>query len=410
MKSNRFKELDMMRGFAACWVVGVHFWYFNFLPRFFGFSHYLEYERAGNPASTIAKYFPLPFNSVGNIVFDLLNIFFVLGYQGVHIFFIISGFGLAYSRFLKPDESWSIFLRKKFFRLYPTYWILLAVALIIPRLRADLFFGKFDWWSLWRSFIILDKAIPFSWFMFPLIQFYLCFFVLFKLLNKYSIKQFLMTSFVLKVTYTFLILTLAYTDYNVFGPILGDALYPGYLAISRLFEFCLGMAMAKVYASNPTLLINYLTKPVTIALAIIFEILGTLGSVPSLNPKILGIYLPFGVSFYDAFIGFGIFVIVFNLCRKLINFSDLTTRFLTGISHISYELYLTQFIGIIVIPKFIINVVGRGEPSLLTASRGIVLYILIIEICMVNAYLLQQLTNSIASRVRLAMAHFTSGG
>jgi peptidoglycan/LPS O-acetylase OafA/YrhL len=116
------------------------------------------------------------------------------------------------------------------------------------------------------------------------------------------------------------------------------------------------------------------------------------------------------VSFYDAFIGFGIFVIVFNLCRKLINFSDLTTRFLTGISHISYELYLTQFIGIIVIPKFIINVVGRGEPSLLTASRGIILYILIIEICMVNACLLQQLTNSIVSRVRLAMAQFTSGG
>ena len=408
MKYNRFQELDMMRGFAACWVVGIHFWYFNFLPRFFGYSSFLEYQKAGYPASTIAKYFPLPFNSAGNIVFDLLNIFFVLGYQGVHIFLILSGFGLAYSRILKPDESWSIFLSKKFFRLYPTYWILLAVSLIIPRLRADLFFGYFDWWSLWRSFIILDKAIPFSWFMFPLIQFYLCFFVLFKLLHKYSLRQFIMTSFLIKVTYTFLVLILAY-NYKVFSPILGDGLYPGYLAISRLFEFCLGMAMAKVYASNPTLLINYLTKPVTIAIAIIFEILGILGSVPESTPRILGVYLPLGVSFYDAFIGFGIFVIVFNLCRTLIKFSDLTTRFLTGISHISYEIYLTQFIGLIVLPKFFTMVV-RGEPSLLTASRAILLYIFIIEICIVNACLLQQLTNLIASRVRLAMAPFTSGG
>jgi len=406
MKSNRFQELDMMRGFAACWVIGVHFWYFNFLPPFFGYSNFFEYANVVGPATTIAKFFPLPFNSVGNIVFDLLNIFFLLGYQGVHIFFILSGFGLAYSRILKPDENWSIFMRKKFFRLYPTYWILLAVSWIIPRLRSDLFFGYFDWWSFWRSFILLDKAIPFSWFMFPLIQFYLCFFLIFKFLQKFSIKQFILTSFFIKVTYTFLVLMLGF---NLFFPIIGDLAYPGYLAISRLFEFCLGMAMAKVYASNPTLLINYLTKPVTIALAIIFEILGIMGSFKFLNQiKFLGVVLPFGLSFYDAFIGFGLFVIVFNVCRSLIKFSDLTTRFLTGISKISYELYLTQFIGLIVIPKFF-TVVVRGEPSLLTASRAILLYILIIEIGIVNACLLQQLTNSIASRVRLAMAHFTSG-
>jgi peptidoglycan/LPS O-acetylase OafA/YrhL len=197
--------------------------------------------------------------------------------------------------------------------------------------------------------------------------------------------------------------------FNRFPPILGDLNYPGYLAISRSFEFCLGMAMAKVYATNPTLLINYLTKPVTIAVAIILEILGIMGSFEFTNNiKFLGIILPVGLSFYDAFIGFGIFVIVFNICRNLIIFSDLTTRFLTGISRISYELYLTQFIGLIVIPKFF-TVVVRGEPSLLTASRAILLYVLIIEICIVNACLLQQLTNSIASRVRLAMAHFTSG-
>jgi peptidoglycan/LPS O-acetylase OafA/YrhL len=405
MKYNRFQELDMMRGFAACWVVGVHFWSFNFLPPFFGYSNFSEYLKVVGPAPTFAKFFPLPFNSVGNIVFDLLNIFFFLGYQGVHIFFILSGFGLAYSRILKPDESWNTFMIKKFFRLYPTYWILLVVSLIIPWLRSALFYGYFGWWSFWRTWIILDKAIPFSWFMFPLIQFYLCFFLLFKLLHKYSIKQFILTSFSIKVTYTFLVLMLGF---NLFKPIIGDFGYPGYLAISRLFEFCLGMAMAKVYASNPTLLINYLTKPVTIAIAIIFELLGILGSFAFSNPRILGVFLPFGLSFYDAFIGFGIFVIVFNICRKLINFSELITKFLTGISHISYELYLTQFIGLNVQPKFF-TVVVRGEPSLLTASRAILLYILILQICIVNACLLQQLTNSIASRVRLAMAHFTSG-
>jgi peptidoglycan/LPS O-acetylase OafA/YrhL len=198
--------------------------------------------------------------------------------------------------------------------------------------------------------------------------------------------------------------------FNLFRPIIGDFGYPGYLAISRLFEFCLGMAMAKVYASNPNLLINYLTKPVTIALAIIFEILGIMGSLNFANNiKILGVAFPVGMSFYDAFIGFGIFVIVFNTCRNLFKFSELITKFLTEISHISYELYLTQFIGLIIIRKFF-TVLVPGEPLLVSAGRAILVYVLMIQICIVSAVLLQYLTNSIASRVRLAMALFTSGG
>ena len=198
MKYNRFQELDMMRGFAACWVLGVHFWYFNFLPPILGYSNFFEYQKVVGLAPTLAKFFPLPFNSVGNIVVDLLNIFFLLGYQGVHIFFILSGFGLAYSRILKPDESWITFLRKKFFRLYPTYWILVALSLIVPRLSSDLFYGNFGWFAWWKSLIFLDKAIPFSWFMFPLIQFYLCFFLIFKCLQKFSISSLLLLLFLLK--------------------------------------------------------------------------------------------------------------------------------------------------------------------------------------------------------------------
>ena len=50
-----------------------------------------------------------------------------------------------------------------------------------------------------------------------------------------------------------------------------------------------------------------------------------------------------------------------------------------------------------------------GEPLLLSAGRAILVYVLMIQICIVSAVLLQYLTNSLASRVRLAMAHFTSG-
>jgi peptidoglycan/LPS O-acetylase OafA/YrhL len=126
------------------------------------------------------------------------------------------------------------------------------------------------------------------------------------------------------------------------------------------------------------------------------------------NIKILGVTFPVGMSFYDAFMGFCIFVIVFNTCRNLLKFSELITKSLTGISHISYELYLTQFRGLIIIRIFF-TVLVPGEPLLLSAGRAILVYVLMIQICIVSAVLLQYLTNSLASRVRLAMDNFTSG-
>jgi peptidoglycan/LPS O-acetylase OafA/YrhL len=83
----------------------------------------------------------------------------------------------------------------------------------------------------------------------------------------------------------------------------------------------------------------------------------------------------------------------------------LTNRFLTWISHISYELYLTQFIGLIIIRKYFVALV-QGEPPLLSAGRAILVYVLMIQICIVTAFLLQYLTKAIANQVKLAIGMF----
>ena len=49
-----------------------------------------------------------------------------------------------------------------------------------------------------------------------------------------------------------------------------------------------------------------------------------------------------------------------------------------------------------------------GEPLLLSIGRAILVYVLMIQICIVSAFLLQYLTTSLTSRVRLAMDNFTS--
>ncbi|MBE9042273.1 acyltransferase, partial [Oscillatoriales cyanobacterium LEGE 11467] len=53
------------------------------------------------------------------------------GWQGVHIFLILSGFGLAYSS-LKSDRqgNWKPWFYKRFKRIFPAYWI--AVIASVP--------------------------------------------------------------------------------------------------------------------------------------------------------------------------------------------------------------------------------------------------------------------------------------
>ncbi len=396
-KFARFEELDLMRGFAACWIVGLHFWYVNLIPKFLGYKNFFDYIEQFGQAYSIAKFLPLPLTTAGNLLFNSLNSFFILGYQGVHIFFVLSGFGLTYSMVLKPEKSWLNFTHKKFIRIYPTYWLLLIFCILIPWLRFQLFFGYPDFSipSMARSFLLLDKAIPYSWFMFPLIQFYLAFFLLFRLLNKYSMRRFLVGSFLIKFIYTLSILMLSY---YVYPNLLGDGAYPGYIAISRLFEFSLGMVFAKVYVNNPQQLINYLTNIKIIILAIICEFIGILGSFKFTNEiTILNYQIPLGISVYDALIGFGIFVIIFNVVRLIIKFSNLLNTFFSFVSKLSYEFYLTQFISLLIITKLFYLFIPK-ESSLLTSGRSILLYILALNISIFVSLLLQNITNLILKK------------
>jgi peptidoglycan/LPS O-acetylase OafA/YrhL len=90
--SGRFRELDVLRGIAAMTVVFFH------------------YSRHGT------RYF-------SDYPFD-----FWPGEYGVHLFFVISGFVISYT--LERSRSVADFLFSRFSRLYPTYWMALALLFV----------------------------------------------------------------------------------------------------------------------------------------------------------------------------------------------------------------------------------------------------------------------------------------
>lgn len=103
--SGRFRELDMLRGFAALAVVFFH------------------YSRHGT------RYFAaFPFD-------------FWIGKYGVHLFFVISGFVIYYT--LERSRTVADFAMSRFSRLYPTYWTALALVIALDLLRGS----ERIWWN-----------------------------------------------------------------------------------------------------------------------------------------------------------------------------------------------------------------------------------------------------------------------
>ena len=114
----QYKTLDHWRGVAALWVMIFH-----------GFG--TVYNKPLHPLVELVKSVAAP------------------GWLAVHLFFVISGYCIAanvYKLILKQGSSWD-FLKNRFWRLMPTYWLAFIVTIIL-----NLVSSPFNKTNLWESF------------------------------------------------------------------------------------------------------------------------------------------------------------------------------------------------------------------------------------------------------------------
>ncbi|MCW2369205.1 acyltransferase family protein [Sphingobium sp. B11D3D] len=102
---------------------------------------------------------------------------FAFGEAGVHIFFVISGFVMMIS-FLGPRKfSFRDFLMKRFIRIYPVYWLVLAISLLIffaiGRQIHSTGLEFFGVMALWPG--LSPRYISPAWTLSYEVYFYLCF-------------------------------------------------------------------------------------------------------------------------------------------------------------------------------------------------------------------------------------------
>lgn len=305
-----------------------------------------------------------------SFLFQLLKLF---GFLGVEIFFVLSGFligKILIKTFSKPDFSFSdvkVFLKRRWFRTLPNYFLVLIVNIIIAGIIG------YEIESLWKYFFFLQNFskpmlafFPESWslsveewayFLLP----FLLFFVvrIFKVTNKS--KLFLITVIVLLAV--FLFFKISYHIYTSNTTLNQWNISLKAVVIYRLDSILYGVLASWIYCNYP----NFWKKHTVSALAIgcfgllfVFFVIGKL-SLPeaTLDAFLNTIYLPIVSILISLFLPF------LSQWKQEKSFFKKPIVF---ISLISYSIYLLHYSVILQLMKHFVSVddLSQNEHYLFT--------------------------------------------
>ena len=226
------------------------------------------------------------------------------GPLGVGVFILFSGFGLTYSLVKRGgfETSWAIWYRRRLTRLFPVYWLAHLVFLVSPfAVLNDPIDYRFLLSLLGERVYPVDKMffyfVPAWWFLGLLIQLYIVFPLLFKLMQRLGWLKYL----------GLCILLSAGTRYVLTFVVEANGYYAmGAFFVCRLWEFAAGMALGKLMGETPE---------------------GTLGRLLSWRGFFAGVILctlgvvtyqpDFLYSFSDGLMAMGLSVILIHVAYRL---------------------------------------------------------------------------------------------
>ncbi len=207
----------------------------------------------------------------------VLREIFALGWIGVDIFFFISGFGLCAS--LSKNPSVKDFFKRRFFRIIPTWWLILTIGAVygsimelqgFPDSPQDFFYWYtgLGWWT---------GNCSFEWYIPTLLIFYLWA----PFINKCKVKTLWLLMGICMVGAVLL------CYYHIF--------YHVYMSYSRVPDFIFGFICYKMYKSG---------KPFKAKVWLPMTILGIL---------IIGIGTTIKIKYSDLVLGLTIFRVALPL-------------------------------------------------------------------------------------------------
>jgi len=272
--TGRFQWLDSVKGMAVLWIALFHCllaygsgslpWPITFgsLPDFI-----LQCAR-GSVFSGLSC-------GVQGIVVAIIQ----RGAQAVGVFILFSGFGLTYSLVKHGgiESSWAIWYKRRLARLFPVYWLAHLIFLVSPfavlhdpiDYRFLLSFCGDRVYPVDKMFFYL---VPAWWFMGLLIELYIAFPLLYKLMQRVGWVKYLVICILLSSASKYLL-----------GSVLeANGYYEmGAFFMCRLWEFGAGMALGKLIGESPDWVIGRLLCWRGFFAGIIFYTLGVFAYQPN---------------------------------------------------------------------------------------------------------------------------------
>jgi peptidoglycan/LPS O-acetylase OafA/YrhL len=319
--SARLSWLDGMKGISILWIAFFHF---------FG-----TYANGRYPDPLRPHYFSSFFShcapsSVSGTLGCSAQAFFVatslVGFHAVAVFLVLSGFGLTYSlaRTGEPDGGWRGWYRGRLLRLFPMYWVAHLVYLVSPFIARPepldyRFVLSFLGDRVYPVDMIFFYANPALWYFGLLLELYLVFPLLFRLLQKLGVTWFLVACGLETLVSRYLLLYVI--------PASGNYLLGAFFG-TRLWEFAAGMALGLLYRRQRAVVEERLFNGWTFFGGVVIYVLGLYSYATSWSYTVT-----------DACIGTGLSIILAHVAL----WSGLlppVERTLAHVGAFSYGLYL----------------------------------------------------------------------
>ncbi len=259
--------------------------------------------------------FPRPFNQL---------IFF--GGTGVHLFILLSGFGL-YLSYLNKPLTYPVYLKKRMGKIYTPYILVILISafisLFIPVYENSLYAlgGHIFLYKMFDESIMGSYGYP-LWFISTILQFYLVFYVLVFFAKRLTNIQFLIICLGLSLVWTFIVLSINQESQRVWNSFF----------LRYLWEFGLGMVIAFRLKQN-----NY-QLPFKVKPAYVL-VIGVANCVLYAALALKGGNIGKMINDVPALIGYSSIALwVYQLRLQIVN------KFFAFTGSISYSLYLLHYL------------------------------------------------------------------
>lgn len=164
----------------------------------------------------------------------------MLGGSGIHLFLILSGFGLSLSAHsMSPMQ----FYKRRFVRILVPYYLFITFLFVInqfivffPEGNFYAYMGHILWYKMFDESIFGSFGVP-MWFLSVIIQFYLAFPLLLFIRKRLGNRLFLIITSLVSIFYWIVIGALGLSDRPIFTNFF----------LQYLWEFCIGMVLAENY-------------------------------------------------------------------------------------------------------------------------------------------------------------------